>query len=354
MNKKGISFPKQNLKDLFALLQKDNEEIIAPAKKEDDQFLRMLPVGSVDEICFEGISWFTSKKYVFPETQELFSFQGEKLKVTKEKPKKRVLFGLRLCDLNAFAVNDHLFLHQEPVMNFYKTFRENLTLVGFWCDKQQDEYCFCDSMNLTHRYDLMIFDRGANWHVKSGSTKGEKLIKSFVSAQKSLPSSPRLRRAGSPDKVGTAPFNKGSVKEEEYETDLADCERKLKTHEIEKLWEKNDMWQKGADDCLSCADCTTLCPTCLCFDIEDETDLSGKCGTRCAKWDSCMYKDFTLVAGGHVFRNTLVNRFKHRIFHKLEYFREQFNELMCTGCGRCIRGCPTKIDWIELVNKGES
>ncbi len=325
MNKKGISFPKQNLKDLFALLQKENEEIIAPAKKEDDQFLRMLPVEGVEEICFEGISWFTSKKYVFPETQELFSFKGEKIKVTKEKSKKRVLFGLRFCDLNAFAVNDHLFLKSDPAMDFYKTFRESLTLVGFWCDQQQDEYCFCDSMNLTHRYDLMLFDRGDRWHVKSGSKKGEKILDDL--------------------KIGTL---------ENYEAELADCERKLKTHEIEKLWKKDEVWQKGADDCLSCADCTTLCPTCLCFDIEDETDLSGSCGTRCAKWDSCMYKDFTLVAGGHVFRNTLVNRFKHRIFHKLEYFRAQFGELMCTGCGRCIRGCPTKIDWIELVNQNSN
>ena len=87
----------------------------------------------------------------------------------------------------------------------------------------------------------------------------------------------------------------------------------------------------------------------MCFNVEDDVDLAGG-GTRDAEWDSCQFRDFTKVAGGHVFREGRVDRFKHRIYHKLQYFREEFGILMCTGCGRCIRGCPAKIEWNELVN----
>lgn len=330
-NIKGYKLPKSKLHKLFSILQKKSDEIIAPVKRDNDPFLRMQAVNSPDEICYEGISWFTSKKYIFPEKQELFSFEGNKINTWNEKPPKRTLFGLRLCDLNAFYVNDKLFLHEEPAMEFYKIFRASLTLIGLWCEKAQDKYCFCSSMNLQDRYDLCLFDRGDFWHVKVGSEKGTDIISPFV-------------------KEGLMCFFSTTLEEETYSPTPPKCKSQLKTYEIKNLLNKSELWKKGAKDCLSCGDCTTLCPTCLCFDIEDESDLSLKCGKRCAKWDSCMYKDFTLVAGGHAFRDKLEDRFRHRISHKLQYFREQFKELMCTGCGRCIRGCPTKIDWLDLIN----
>ncbi len=319
INKKGLKLNKKDLPKLFELLQEFGE-VIAPVKKKDS-FLRTEPVQSLDEIVFEGVSWFTSKKYTFPEKQTLFKFKGEKVTKWNENPKKRVLFGLRMCDLNAFYINDQLFLNQEPKMKFYEKFRENLLLVGLWCDEAQDKYCFCDSMNLTHRYDLCLFDKGDSYHIKFGSVKGKKIIQRLC------------------------------LQDDEYWKELPECEMKLSTTNIKELFNNNDVWQEGTKDCLSCGDCTTLCPTCLCFDIEDETSLDGGCGERCAKWDSCMYKDFTLVAGDHHFRGDRNDRFKHRIYHKLQYFKEEFNESMCTGCGRCIRGCPNKIDWIELINK---
>ena len=327
MEKQGITFAKKDLSVLFGVLRKLSDEIIAPVHGDGDgNFLRMSETKSLEEISFDGISWFTSKKYVFPEKQTLFSFKGQKISVPKASSVKRVLFGLRLCDLNAFYVNDHLFLHQKPAMPSYEKFRENLTLVGFWCDEAQDEYCFCESMNLAHRYDLCLFDLGDEWHLKFGSARGKEIFRKFESAASS-----------------------GALKKEDYVPRNPACDTKVGTHEIEALFKKDEVWKKGAEDCLSCGDCTTLCPTCLCYDVEDDVELGENCGERCAKWDSCMYKDFTAVAGGHVFREKLEERFRHRIFHKLQYFREQFNESMCTGCGRCIRGCPTKIDWTKLI-----
>lgn len=316
--KEGYMLKKEDL-NIFLKLLEDYGEIIGPVK--DEEWIRMKPVKMAEEMTFDGISWFTSKKYLFPQKQTLFTFDGTSLKKFEDFP-KRVLFGLRLCDLNAFDVNDKLFLDQKPSNHNYENFRKNLTLVGLWCDKPQDKYCFCDSMELKHYYDICLYDRQDYFHIKTGSKKGEEIIS-------------RLK------------LNK----DEDYLKDWPDCEMKLSTKDIKRFFERDDVWKKGSDECLSCGDCTTLCPTCLCFDVKDDVEIDLKSGTRIVEWDSCMYKHFSLVAGGHVYRNTRINRFKHRIYHKLQYFPEKYNQFMCTGCGRCIRGCPTKIDWISLVNQ---
>lgn len=318
-SEEGFKFPKKELKKLFKTLSSYGE-VIGPV--HDGTRLRMEPVEDPEKVTFEGISWFTSKKYLFPEKQTLFKFNGTKLERVEDYP-KRVLFGMRLCDLNAISVNDNLFLHQSPPNRNYENFRKNLTLVGLWCDTQQDKYCFCDSMDLKHFYDICLFDKGDYFHIKTGSKKGEEIIKKL----------------------------KIEDKKEKYFRDFPDCDMKLSTKDIKRFFERNEMWQKGANDCLSCGDCTTLCPTCLCFDVKDEMEIDLKSGKREVKWDSCMYRDFTLVAGNHVYRNTRLNRFKHRIYHKLDYFPEKFEQYMCTGCGRCIRGCPTKIDWVSIINE---
>jgi len=313
----GYLLAKSDLNKLLTVLKKYGE-IIAPV--HDGVRLRMQPIKSAKEITWEGISWFTSKKYLFPQKHNLFTFKGNKL-TRDPPPPKRVLFGMRLCDLNAINVNDKLFLEQKPENHTYAQHRKGLTLVGLWCDEQQDKYCFCDSMELKHIYDICLFDKYDNWHIKAGSEKGEEILKEL------------------------------KLESDKDWRDWPDCEMELKTKNIKKFFDNNTVWKKGAEDCLSCGDCTTLCPTCLCFDIEDEMELDMVSGVRRVQWDSCMYKDFSLVAGGHVYRNTRLNRFKHRIYHKLDYFPDKYEQYMCTGCGRCIRGCPTKIDWISLVNE---
>jgi len=314
----GFKLEKKDLNKLLNALRKHGQ-IIGPKKM--GKWLRMELIRDASEIEFKGISWFTSKKHVFPEKQTLFKYNGNKIEKYSYFPKK-VLFGLRMCDLNAFKINDRLFLEQSPPNENYRQFRENLTLVGLFCDEVQDKYCFCSSMDLTHYYDLCLFDKGTFFHIKSGSTKGDKIIEKL-----------KLKL------------------DKPYFKELPEGGLKLSTKQIGDLYE-NQIWQKGVDDCLSCGDCTTLCPTCLCFDVQDEPNIDLKSGVRKVKWDSCMYKDFTLVAGEHVYRNTRTNRFKHRIYHKLDYYPKKFDgESMCTGCGRCIRGCPTKIDWVGLVNE---
>lgn len=313
----GYKLLKSDLKKLLEIL-KEYGEIVAPIKK--DEWLRMEEVEDVKDITFKGISWYSSKKFIFPQKQILFEYNG--IKITKPKNnEKKVLFGLRLCDLNSFYINDKLFLEQKPANENYKKLREGITLVGLWCNETVDKYCFCDSLNLKDYYDLCLFERRNYYHIKTNSKKGDEII------------------------------SKLKLKEEKYSLGVPRCDLRLDTTNISKLFKMNEVWKKGSDDCLSCGDCTSLCPTCLCFDIEDKANLDLKSGVRIAKWDSCMYRDFSAVAGGYVYRKERVERFKHRFFHKLDFFPKKFGEIMCTGCGRCIRGCPNKIDWVELVNE---
>ena len=106
-------------------------------------------------------------------------------------------------------------------------------------------------------------------------------------------------------------------------------------------------WERVASACINCGTCTYACPTCWCFDIQDETYRSsgGSSGIRMRNWDSCMYSLFTLHGSGHNPRNKSMQRVRQRFMHKLKYYVDKYeNGIQCVGCGRCIRLCPVNID----------
>jgi ferredoxin len=115
-------------------------------------------------------------------------------------------------------------------------------------------------------------------------------------------------------------------------------------------------WDDIAFACLNCGTCTFSCPTCWCFDIQDE--VHGKTGVRMKNWDSCMFPIFTVHTTGHNPRDTKTKRVRQRFMHKLKYFVDKYEAgIMCVGCGRCIRQCPVNIDIrraCELMNRFKS
>ena len=126
---------------------------------------------------------------------------------------------------------------------------------------------------------------------------------------------------------------------------------RLDKKDISHLYDHPD-WKKGVDICLSCSACTALCPTCYCFEIHDNVGTKNpKEGERKRSWSSCQVQEFTKVAGEHVFRKEREERFKHRIYHQLDYFKQKNGINLCVGCGRCIEACPTRIDFVEIINE---
>jgi len=314
----------QEKKRLFEFLSKIKEsyELIAPVKKD---LVRFEKVNDAKDIHLENNSYFPVKGYFFKNEEILFNFNEKRFSEPKQNIAERVFFGLRKCDLNAIKHQDIVFI--EDVNDcYYKARREKSFLLGYYCNKACSPYSFCGSMDLEDFYDLMFHDKGDNLLVEVGSEKGQFIIKKFSKF-----------------------FTETDIKIADEEKIIPGTDR-LEKKDISKVYDNAD-WKKGVDICLSCGACTTLCPTCYCFSIYDEAKVDNvNESERKRKWSSCQLQEFTKIAGGHVFREKREERFKHRIYHQLQYFKEKYGIQMCVGCGRCIQGCPTRIDFINIIN----
>jgi heterodisulfide reductase subunit C len=120
----------------------------------------------------------------------------------------------------------------------------------------------------------------------------------------------------------------------------------------EGAMEKNydsDIWKREAETCVECGACNTICPTCHCFLLYDQKDEDKM--ERLRVWDSCLIKDFALVAGGHNPRKQLWMRLRNRFDKKFAFFPKVLGLYACTGCGRCIMACPGKIDIRKILGR---
>jgi len=128
---------------------------------------------------------------------------------------------------------------------------------------------------------------------------------------------------------------------------------KAKFRELQGIFEasyNSKVWEDVGKRCVSCGNCTAVCPTCYCFDMYDNLDLDLTKGQRERVWDSCQLEEFAEVAGGESFREERSSRQRHRYYRKFDYPVKKFNKFFCTGCGRCTRACVADIKLIETVN----
>ncbi|MBR9693160.1 hypothetical protein GOV07_04510, partial [Candidatus Woesearchaeota archaeon] len=300
----GYLLPEKKLHDFLGLLMEDASFVAPVRRKKDDVvvFEELESKQDFDRLDFVVNPQFTAKKFFMPAYEKLFEYDMDNQKLTDKKIriKERILFGLRLCDLNAVKIQDELFIGKQYTDDHYKAARENIFLVGWYCNTPPSKFCFCSSMRLTHYYDLMLRTlpgKKGYIYIDVGTPKGIHLIEKA---------------------------KKLKLKEHHEHIPPIKTKKHLKTHNIRPFFESAE-WEKITDEkCLSCQRCTHMCPTCMCFDIFDSTQADLKHGTRERTWDSCHSKSFTEVAGGHVFRPSRVARFKHRIYHKIVYYPEIF------------------------------
>jgi ferredoxin len=307
----------------FVNSQTRKYEIIAPVATN---LVRFTPIKRFDETHLEGQAYFPAKEYFFKKKEKIFDFEENKVTTPEKELNPRIIFGLRKCDLNGIKVQDNIFLNavKDP---YYKTERENTLLMGIMCTKKCNEYAFCGSMQLQDYGDIMLYENKDDYDAEILSQKGQELVNK----------------------------NKRYFKPKEGQIDMirktvAKTDR-LKKRDIKKYFDREE-WIKGASLCLSCGACNTLCPTCYCHEFHDEVKMNNlKKGSRIRTWSGCQMLDFTRVAGDFIFRKERLDRFKHRIYHQMQYYEERYLEKMCNGCGRCISGCPKRIEWVDLLNE---
>lgn len=313
---------------LFQVVRDMGYEVIAPTKEEESFILKIIK--DPNQIVFDYIRTLNNiKHFLYPNNQVLYSWRRNEneYQVVEEKVESRKLafFAIHPCEANALDVLDKVLLDNPPDP-YYKQRRENILVVVLDCTKS-DEHCFCESVDSRipreGTYDLWIVPIDKNFVVKAGSERGLKIIK-LLNLVKS--SEPQIRRFNTYIKLSDV----------------------LNT--LERLYD-DPIWTKESDKCLLCGACIASCPTCTCFDIIDSVAPTLDRGSRKRIWYPCIFRTFTMITGGKVIMREPHERFKHRYYHKLVFFKNRYGIYGCTGCGRCSAICPNDIKMIEIVKE---
>ena len=329
-------FAKDKLAEVLSGLK--DYRVFAPAAVDD-----VLRFKEVEDPASVSLDYSNTnvppKELMFPQTETLFKYRLGQTDIEPEVPDagaKRLVFGIRPCDALAFTIVDNLYGWDFPDP-YYQKRRENTTLVGFAC-ADPCANCFCPSLGgapaSEKGLDALMFDLGEARYVKTLTDKGETFAKGAG-----------LESAGDAEAKAAA---------KQGEDALGKVKRSIDTEGIpEHLPSLYDhpFWEQFSDRCLSCGICTFLCPTCHCFDIQDEAEAFD--ARRARMWDTCMFAEYTVHTSGHNPRPTRKERTRNRISHKYSYFPEKFDVIACVGCGRCINYCPVNIDILDILEKSK-
>lgn len=313
--------------------------LITPTKSDDVVIFR--EIADPQEAFLDyGNSTVPPKKVVFPQTETLFRFtlgNPELREKNVEEEGTTVIFGLRPCDARAMSIVDKLFSwdFEDP---YYLKRRELTTLVGMACVQPPSINCFCTSLGGSpfgkEGLDVLLVDMGDHYLFQSLTEKGGRLEEVLSSYLEEAP-------AGEEEKAS-------SMEEEAKAKIVRSIDPQGIPEKLPSLWE-HPLWKRVSDACLGCGICTFLCPTCHCFDVQDEVERGE--GRRARMWDSCMFCEYTLHASGHNPRPTRKERTRNRISHKYSYYPKRFDVIACVGCGRCINLCPVNIDILEILEQ---
>ena len=284
-------------------------------------------------------SW---KKFLHPPWIRLWgadrAANGFKASADSGQAPKYALVGVRSCELHAMAIQDKALLEGSFADPVYKARREKTFILAVNCC-QAGGTCFCASMQtgpkVSRGFDLALTEvlggKEPYFLVEVGTKKGAEALRSveFREAEEKEIEAGEKIVAKTAQQMG----------------------RTLDTTNIKELLYRNyehARWDDVAARCLTCANCTMVCPTCFCTTVEDVTSLTGDHAERWRKWDSCFTTDFSYIHGGSI-RATPRARYRQWMTHKLATWIDQFGTSGCVGCGRCITWCPASIDITEEV-----
>ncbi len=297
------------------------------------------------------------KNFLFPPRETIARFTRTDgswtQQPTDETGPPLAVIGVRACDLEALRIQDRVFMGGDYVDPGYAARRERLFLVAVNC-RRAVATCFCHSMGcgpaVTHSADLALTECTA--------AGGEPMFVCEVASQRGAAILAAAAIDGlvacSAEEIEAArgvPQDLARRMHERQAEPGQSRPRSLDTHGIRDLLFDNlehPRWEQVATRCLSCTNCTLVCPTCFCASVTEVADLSGDHVARERQWQSCFTLDHARMHGQSV-RNSTASRYRQWLTHKLAGWIDQFDSSGCTGCGRCITWCPVGIDITEEV-----
>lgn len=337
---------KNHLSYWLRQLRKERE-LIGPLRNGGKDIL-FRSVDMIHEIALECPASLPSPKEFFsPQYEPMLRFCGSSSTIAPDDKRdgitdlrdgtKRVLFGVRSCDISALRLLDRFYLErcEDP---YYLQRRENTLFVSVVCNNPEPT-CFCIGLGtgpyLERGFDIQLTDLGDRYFVQADSVEGLRTVR----AMNFLFSKP-----------------KSIDYEDQYEVYLSSKARFQKRINLEGPRKmilsgkvKDDFWQQVTDRCFECGGCVYDCPLCTCFTVADREYSDGI--ERIRLWDTCLFKGFTRMAGGVLPNEKRVLRTKRWYYHKLIHYPEVLGGFGCVGCGRCTIACPGKIDMATIATR---
>lgn len=313
------------LADLFAALRADGRRILAPVARQGRIELGEVqtPADLAEDVLLAPLG---VKDTVFPRVERMLSYRlapgAETVEDARPAAAATVLFGLRPCDAKAFQALDAVF-NWDTRDRFFNARREALTVISIGCSRA-DEACFCTSVGGSplsrEGADLFLMKLEKGWYAEIRSERGEAVrILAPAAFQPGNGVDLQARAAQVP-----ARFEHSRI-----------------TERLPGVFD-DSIWRSQSLRCIGCGACAFVCPTCACFDLQEEGDPVEGVRLRC--WDSCGTRLFTAHASGHNPRELQSQRWRQRVYHKFAYYPDRFGMLGCVGCGRCTRACPVDMN----------
>jgi ferredoxin len=325
----------------------DGYRLIGPVMDQGFYLFKPLESEKVPDMGFTNTR-LSAKGIIYPQSQTLFNYSLDPnredhhlLTEPEDAHRLTAVIGIRPCDAAAFVQVKRNFDAPDYQDPYWLSAYENTVLVGLACDQPRST-CFCTTAGggpyHEDALDILLVDEDDHYLARVVSEKGAAF----------------LAKAGWTETADNDLAMKTiATRKEAAENRISST---IKTNhladaETMAIYDA-PFWDDVAFACINCGTCTYLCPTCWCFDIQDETH--GMSGQRMRSWDSCMFPLFTLHGSGHNPRGQKVQRVRQRFMHKLKYYVDKYEAgIQCVGCGRCVDQCPVNIDIrkvCELMN----
>ena len=330
---------KQAFKHFVNELIATDQTVVAPTAKADK--FAFAPITSADDMRLDyDVTLLPPKKYLLPQVETLMTYQVGGEYSSEISQEKTVLLGVHPYDMVAINQMDEIFSQDESDIH-YITRRENTTIIA--CDVvTPSKDVFASTMataTVKKGYDILITDIDDAWVVEIATPKGTALLANVTAEDAS--DDDLAKRQAIWDK------NNAGLNKHELKCAPADLPAIL-----DKAYD-HPVWEEKAKTCYSCGSCTLTCPTCYCFDVQDDVEWDLASGKRTRAWDGCLLEQFANVAGDHNFRKAREDRFRHRIYRKGKYVPAKIDgQIACVGCGRCIGACiPDIANPVAVYNR---